>query len=57
MIKMALDMGAQGAKVTGGGRGGYMNALTPGKELQEKIASAMEKEGFKVIRATLGLNH
>jgi mevalonate kinase len=51
---MALDMGAQGAKVTGGGRGGYMNALTPGKELQEKIASAMEKEGYKVIRATIG---
>ncbi len=54
MIKMALDMGALGAKVTGGGRGGYMNALTPGKELQEKIASAMVKEGFKVIRATIG---
>ena len=51
---MALDMGALGAKVTGGGRGGYMNTLTPGKELQEKIASAMEKEGFKVIRATIG---
>jgi len=54
LCNMALDMGALGAKVTGGGRGGYMNALTPGKELQEKIASAMEKEGFKVIRATIG---
>ena len=54
LCNMALDMGAQGAKVTGGGRGGYMNALTPGKELQEKIASAMEKEGYKVIRATIG---
>lgn len=54
LCDMALDMGALGAKVTGGGRGGYMNALTPGKELQEKIASAMEKEGYKVIRATIG---
>jgi hypothetical protein len=31
-----------------------MNALTPGKKLQEKVASAMEKEGYKVIRATVG---
>ncbi len=53
---MALDMGALGANVTGGGRGGYMNALTPGKGLQEKVASAVEKEGYKVIRATIGPN-
>jgi len=52
----ALELGALGAKVTGGGRGGYMNALTPGKELQEKVASSMEKEGYKVIRATVGGN-
>jgi mevalonate kinase len=54
LCNKALEMGALGAKVTGGGRGGYMNALTPGKELQEKFASAMEKEGYKVIRATIG---
>ena len=54
LCNMALDMGALGAKVTGGGRGGYMNALTPGKDLQEKVATAMEKEGYKVIRATIG---
>jgi mevalonate kinase len=54
LCRMALGMGAMGAKVTGGGRGGYMNALTPGKALQNKIASAMENEGFKVIRATIG---
>ena len=54
LCNMALDMGALGAKVTGGGRGGYMNALTPGKDLQDKIASTMEKEGYKVIRATIG---
>ncbi|UCD77910.1 MAG: mevalonate kinase [Desulfobacterales bacterium] len=54
LCNKALEMGALGAKVTGGGRGGYMNALTPGRELQEKVASAMEKEGYKVIRATVG---
>ena len=40
--------------VTGGGLGGYMNALTPGRKLQEKVAAAMEKEGFEAIRATIG---
>jgi len=54
LCNKALELGALGAKVTGGGRGGYMNALTPGKALQEKVASAMEKEGYKVIRATVG---
>ncbi len=54
LCSKALELGALGAKVTGGGRGGYMNALTPGKELQEKVASAIEKEGYKVIRATIG---
>jgi mevalonate kinase len=54
LCNMALEMGALGAKVTGGGRGGYMNALTPGKDLQNKIAAAMEKEGYKVIRTTVG---
>ena len=54
LCKLALDNGALGAKVTGGGRGGYMVSLTPGKQLQEKIASAFEKEGYKVIRATIG---
>ena len=54
LCNKALELGALGAKVTGGGRGGYMNALTPGKALQEKVAAAMEKEGYKVIRATVG---
>jgi mevalonate kinase len=55
LCNMAIELGALGAKVTGGGRGGYMNALTPGKELQEKVASAMEKEGYKVVRAKIGV--
>jgi len=54
LCKLALEKGASGAKVTGGGRGGYMVALTPGKKLQEKVASAFDKEGYKLIRATIG---
>jgi mevalonate kinase len=50
----AIALGALGAKVTGGGRGGYMSALTPGKDLQETVAKAFENEGYKVIRATIG---
>jgi mevalonate kinase len=56
LCNKAIELGALGAKVTGGGRGGYMSALTPGKELQDKVAAAMEKEGYKVIRATIGGN-
>lgn len=54
LCNMALEMGALGAKVTGGGRGGYMNALTTGKEMQAAIAAAMEAEGYKVITTTIG---
>ena len=55
LCKLALENGALGAKVTGGGRGGYMVALTPGKELQDKIASAFEEAGYKlIIKATIG---
>jgi mevalonate kinase len=55
LCKLALENGALGAKVTGGGRGGYMIALTPGKELQDKVAAAFEKAGYKlIIKATIG---
>jgi mevalonate kinase len=55
LCKLALENGALGAKVTGGGRGGYMVALTPGKELQDKVASAFEKAGYKlIIKARIG---
>ncbi|HUK78716.1 MAG TPA: mevalonate kinase [Thermoleophilia bacterium] len=54
MCATALANGALGAKVTGGGRGGYMLSLTPGKELQDSVATAFEGQGYKVIRATIG---
>ncbi len=54
LCDLSIKNGALGAKLTGGGMGGYMVALTPGKELQEKVASAIENEGFAVIKATIG---
>ena len=55
LCDLALEMGALGAKVTGGGRGGYMNALTPNENVQKAIATAMEDEGCKVITTTIGV--
>ncbi len=54
LCDLARRKGALGAKLTGGGMGGYMVALTPGKDLQERVAKAMEDEGFAVIRAAVG---
>lgn len=54
LCDLALSLGAYGAKVTGGGRGGYMVALTPGRELQDRVASAFEERGISTIRATIG---
>jgi mevalonate kinase len=56
LCNLAIKEGALGAKLTGGGMGGYMLALTPGKGLQETVASALEKEGSAVIRAVIGGN-
>jgi mevalonate kinase len=50
----ALEMGAHGAKLTGGGRGGYMVSLVPDEETQERIASTFEEDGYAVIRAQIG---
>jgi len=55
LVELARKEGAAGAKMTGGGLGGYMVALTPGKELQEKVAAAMEAEGYRVLRTVVGV--
>ena len=55
LVEIALNQGAFGAKLTGGGGGGCMVALTPGKELQENVAKSMEREGFKVLRTKIGV--
>ncbi len=54
LVEVARANGAYGAKMTGGGLGGNMVALTPGKELQEKVAGAIEKEGFDALGAKIG---
>ena len=55
LVEVARDNGAYGAKMTGGGLGGYMVALTPGKDIQEEVARAIEKEGFYVLRTRIGV--
>jgi len=55
LVDLARMNGAYGAKLTGGGGGGCIVALTPGKELQEKVAKTIEKEGFKVLRTKVGV--
>lgn len=54
LVKLARDQGALGAKLTGGGLGGSIIALTPGKELQEEVANAIEKEGFQTLKTVIG---
>jgi mevalonate kinase len=55
LVDVARKQGAYGAKLTGGGGGGCMVALTPGKELQENVAKTIEKEGYEVLRTRIGV--
>lgn len=55
IISIAKENGALGAKITGTGRGGYVITLTPGEELQEKVAKAIESAGFMVIKSKIGV--
>ncbi|MCW4052886.1 MAG: mevalonate kinase [Candidatus Bathyarchaeota archaeon] len=55
LVSLARDKGAFGAKLTGGGGGGCMVALTPGKALQTKVATAIENEGFQVLKTRIGI--
>ena len=54
LVKLARDSGAIGAKLTGGGLGGNIIALTPGRELQDNVANAIEKEGFQTLKTVIG---
>ena len=54
LVDLALASGAIGAKMTGTGKGGYMVALTPGKELQERVANAIERKSVQAMRTTIG---
>jgi len=54
LVSIARENGAIGAKLTGTGRGGLMQALTPGMELQEKVAKAIEASGKLAFRTRIG---
>jgi mevalonate kinase len=54
LVKLARDQGAIGAKLTGGGLGGNIIALTPDKNIQEEVANAIEKEGFQTLKTVIG---
>lgn len=54
IIILAKENGALAAKLTGTGRGGSVIALTPGKELQEKVAKAAINAGYEVTLTTIG---
>jgi mevalonate kinase len=54
LVELARANGAYGAKMTGGGLGGNIVALTPGKDLQDKVARAIKKEGFEALMTRIG---
>jgi mevalonate kinase len=55
LVDIARKQGAFGAKLTGGGGGGCMIALTPGKDLQGKVASAFKTAGFEFLSTKIGV--
>jgi mevalonate kinase len=55
LVDVARKNGAFGAKLTGGGGGGCMVALTPGQDLQERVAKAIENSGYEVLRTRIGV--
>ncbi|MBA7504591.1 Galactokinase [subsurface metagenome] len=54
LVQIALKNGAIGAKMTGTGRGGLVIAIAENKEIQEKIAKAIEKEGYDAWKTIIG---
>jgi mevalonate kinase len=54
LVKIALQNGAIGAKVTGTGRGGLVIALAENEDIKIKIANAIEKKGFDAWKTMIG---
>ncbi len=54
MVGLARSAGALGAKLTGGGLGGCVVALTPDEELQEQVAQKFDEAGYRAVRALVG---
>ena len=55
LVDIARKQGAFGAKLTGGGGGGCMVALTPGKEVQGKVVGAFKGVGFEYLMTRIGV--
>ncbi|UCE12850.1 MAG: mevalonate kinase [Candidatus Heimdallarchaeota archaeon] len=55
MVQLARDNGAQGAKLTGTGRGGNIIALTPSSELQDKVFNALKDAGYPAWKTLIGV--
>ncbi|MDR1389789.1 MAG: hypothetical protein LBJ31_07405 [Treponema sp.] len=56
LCKKAINSGACGAKLTGGGKGGYMVSLAEDPDIQKNIARDFEAGGVPVVCAELGIN-
>jgi len=54
LVKIALQNGAIGAKVTGTGRGGLVIALAENEDIKIEIANAIEKKGFDAWKTMIG---
>jgi mevalonate kinase len=54
IVDITLKNGAIGAKMTGTGRGGLVIAIAKNEEIQEKIAKAIEKEGYDAWKTIIG---
>jgi mevalonate kinase len=55
LVDVARKQGAFGAKLTGGGGGGCMVALTGGKEVSGKIVGAFKGAGFEYLMTRIGV--
>jgi len=54
LVKIALENGAIGAKMTGTGRGGLTISITENEVIQEKVVKAVEKEGYDAWKSMVG---
>lgn len=54
LVEIMLKNGAIGAKLTGTGRGGLVISLAKDEKKQEKIAKAIEKEGYTAWKTMIG---
>ena len=50
LVDLSIELGALGAKLTGGGLGGNMIALAGSRREQDMIAKGISREGFEVLK-------